>query len=323
MQKTNRQNKIAVILSLYDGMRFISEQVQSIISQNLSKSNSDVKLYIRNDQENPSSDTLKLLKQLGTYSNVEVVPSSGINLGVKNSFLSLLNYAEADYYFFSDQDDVWMKNKIERMMCAFKDVENKNNNIPILVYSDVELIDAVGNKMDIQFKDVVRNRFNNGFEHRIFYDNVTGAAMAINRELRDLAIRINSDAFRFVSMHDSAIAQLASLSGEIVFLPDKLIKYRQHENNTIGIGKKRPFKYGLTNLKNKTHHHSSHLKQAQLMISVLKDNELTFNQTEILDEVKKSISKNVLLKFERSVRLTKYAEGILNKIIVFILKIKE
>lgn len=317
--KSMKKKEIAVILSFYDGMRFISEQINSILSQNI-PDDINLSLYIRNDQENPDETVLHFLNTVQEIPNVEVIPTSGKNVGVQNSFLELLQYAEADYYFFSDQDDVWMNDKIEQIMNVFKKNEQQNNEKSMLVYSDVQLVDENGNDIGMEFEDYVSNRCDNSFEHRIFYDNVTGAAMAINRKLRDLTIRIKPELFKSVHMHDSAIAQLGSLSGTIVYLPKKLIKYRQHDRNTIGMGQNRPFKYSLTNLREKIQYYSNHLNQAKLMIKNLDESELIFNNSNLLDLIVTSDNQSFFSRLKNGYQLSKYVKGFLNKTIVVILK---
>lgn len=324
LTKKKKKKEVAVILSFYNGMRFISEQVNSILSQNISD-DITLSLYIRNDQEKPDETTSHFLNTVQEISNVEVIPSSGKNVGIQNSFLELLKYVEADYYFFSDQDDIWMNDKVEQIMGIFKSNENQNDEKTMLVYSDVQLVDANGIDLEIQFGDVVRNRQKNSFESRIFYDNVTGAAMAINRKLRDITIRIKPEVFGLVCMHDSAIAQLASLSGDIVYLPKKLIKYRQHDRNTIGIGigKPRPFRYGLTNLTERIRDHSNHLNQAQVMIRTLDKSELVFKNVELLSLIVEVENKVFFKRLKQGYQLSRYAEGLFNKIIVVVLKVKK
>lgn len=322
--KNMKKKQVAVILSFYDGMRFISEQVNSILSQNI-PDDINLSLYIRNDQENSDVSTLQFLSTIQELPNVVVLPTSGKNVGIQNSFLELLEYAEADYYFFSDQDDIWMGDKIEKIMGVFKRNEKQDNEKPMLVYSDVQLVDANGVALEVQFEDVVRDRQKNSFEYRIFYDNVTGAAMAINRKLRDITIRIKPELFELVSMHDSAIAQLASLSGNIIYLPEKLVKYRQHDRNIIGIGmgKRKPFKYGLINLMEKIQDHSNHLKQAQIMIRTLDKSELVFKNSYLLNLIVSSGKQGFFKRFKQGYQLSKYAEGFFYKVIVIGLKCKK
>lgn len=320
--KDMKKTEIAVILSFYDGMRFISEQINSILSQN-TPDDINLSLYIRNDQENPGETVLHFLNTVKEIPNVEVIPTSGENVGVQNSFLELLRYAEADYYFFSDQDDIWMNDKIEQIITVFKKNEQQSNEKSMLVYSDVQLVDANGDGLGMEFEDYVSNRCDNSFEHRIFYDNVTGAAMAINRKLRDLTIRIKPELFKSVHMHDSAIAQLGSLSGNIIYLPKKLMKYRQHDRNTIGMGQNRPFKYSLTNLCEKIQYYSNHLNQAKLMIKSLDESELTFKNSNLLDLIILADNQNFFSRLKSGYKLSKYVKGFLNKTIVVILKCKD
>lgn len=94
--------RIAVAMSTYNGEKYLTEQIESVLSQ----SNVDITLFIRDDM---SSDKTKIL--LETFRNkVTIIDNQKTNLGVGNSFMDLL-YAigsDFDYYAFCDQDDVML-----------------------------------------------------------------------------------------------------------------------------------------------------------------------------------------------------------------------
>ena len=100
---------VAILMSTYNGEKYLEEQVKSIISQDYT----DWHLYIRDDGS--TDNTVNLIKKIArdnekiTFLN-ENKPK---NLGVTGSFMDLLANTKAQYYMFSDQDDYWLPDKIK------------------------------------------------------------------------------------------------------------------------------------------------------------------------------------------------------------------
>ena len=150
----------------------------------------------------------------------------GENLKPAKSFLTaLLDCERADYYAFSDQDDIWEKNKIELTLKEFENV-----NKPLLVHSDLSVIDENNNvvcKSMIKSQHINVNRI--ALNQLIVQNVVTGCTMAFNRQLADIIVEPE-----LLSVHDWWIAATASIFGEIKFINKPTIKYRKHNNNACG-----------------------------------------------------------------------------------------
>lgn len=101
--------KVQVLLSAYNGEQYISEQIQSILNQ----THAAVSILIRDDGS--TDKTMELLDQWVTTHPDKIKLIKGTNVGVVSSFFELLRAAdaEADYYSFCDQDDVWLDHKVE------------------------------------------------------------------------------------------------------------------------------------------------------------------------------------------------------------------
>ena len=108
---------VSVLMSTYNGEKYIREQIESILNQKKVK----VHLLIRDDGSQDS--TIEIVKEYANkYPNVSVY--AGKNIGIGNSFMELLrNAPEADYYAFADQDDVWLDGKLERAIELIKATE--------------------------------------------------------------------------------------------------------------------------------------------------------------------------------------------------------
>lgn len=99
-----KQN-ILVLMSTFNGEKFIREQIESILAQE----NVNIKLLVRDD-----GSTDKTLDILNEYKNKgKLNYYIGKNLGPQLSFMHLLQNAPyCEYYAFADQDDVWLKDKL-------------------------------------------------------------------------------------------------------------------------------------------------------------------------------------------------------------------
>lgn len=203
-------------MSTYNGEKYVEKQIRSIMEQSFI----DWTLFIRDDGS--TDNTISIIKKLMKLDSRINLINDGNNIGVKKSFFSLLRRVDADYYFFSDQDDIWKNDKIQIM------VNKMFTDRPLLVHSNMELIDSddqlLTNKLK---KDTVHTDFFN----LMTKNNVTGCTMAINKNLREIAV-LEDDAK--IVMHDWWLGLYASYYGEIVYIPEPLIMYRKHENNVMG-----------------------------------------------------------------------------------------
>ena len=123
--------KVVVLMSAYNGEKYIQEQIESILAQTYS----NMKIYVRDDGS--KDQTLNILEK---YENDnKIVLLKGENKGFIGSFFSLLKECEkADYYAWCDQDDIWLPEKIAR---AVERLEKNKNDVPTLYFSDYDYYD--------------------------------------------------------------------------------------------------------------------------------------------------------------------------------------
>ncbi|MCP4046925.1 MAG: hypothetical protein GY732_13170, partial [Gammaproteobacteria bacterium] len=127
--------------------------------------------------------------------------------------------------------DVWEPNKLELMLASLKELEGRDK-APSLLHHDLAVVneslqpiaDSFINMMQLHPSDEQNP------QRLISRNEVTGCAMACNRALLEIALPISDQAV----MHDWWLALCAGYFGRLVFLPDRLVKYRQHDDNTIG-----------------------------------------------------------------------------------------
>jgi GT2 family glycosyltransferase len=222
---------VQVLLATYNGERFLRQQIESILAQTY------MPLRILARDDGSQDRTRAILEEYASAhpDRFELMPLDAATGGAKWNFVRLLQAATAEYVALSDQDDVWLPDKISREMEAMLVLEQKNGlEKPLLVFSDLRIVD-----------DELRTKFESLREHqgiepasisqlrRILSQNVvTGCTALLNRSLVKLATRMPAEAF----MHDWWIALLACSFGEASALPEPTVLYRQHGANVLGAG---------------------------------------------------------------------------------------
>ena len=232
-----------ILLACYQGERFLEAQLDSLLGQSFQ----NFKILARDDGSTDQTQSI-LDDYAKRFPDKITVLDSHTRLGVVGNFNALLEQAHADFIFFSDQDDVWEHDKVKRTINEFKFSDPK---IPILVHTDLQVVDEHLNVMHPSFWDYTSCNPNQGnlFSRALVQNMATGCTMAFNKALRDLAYPIPQDAL----MHDWWISLIASACGTTKAIQAQTIRYRQHANNTLGakaIGWKSGFQKLIQFLKN-------------------------------------------------------------------------
>lgn len=221
-----RNVRVAVIMSTYNGERYIREQIESILEQK----NVHVDLFIRDDgSEDTTIDIIEEYKK--KYSNIYL--DKGKNIGFRKSFMTELQKVEKyEYYAFSDQDDFWEK---EKLFEACKKIEKiKNNNIPIVYYSNLKVSDENLNPYKITKLDKRKKNLIGVTMRR----SIAGCTMVFNHAMWKYIMKKNVTIDMLARGHDSFIMSLCyAIGGEVICDKNAYIRYRQHINNTSGSSK--------------------------------------------------------------------------------------
>lgn len=209
----NKEKLVAICMSTYNGEKYIEEQLKSLFNQTYS----NIKIYVRDDG---SSDKTKAILQ--KYNDKITIIESKENLGVTQSFMSLLDYVEeADYYAFCDQDDVWLENKIER---AVEKLERSKEEIPTMYFSDYNYCD---DNMNYINRSAI-NKNGPSFQNALVECISLGMNMVINRSLRDILVK---NKMQKAMYHDWIIYLIASAIGNTIYDREVTVKYRRHGKN--------------------------------------------------------------------------------------------
>lgn len=228
-KKYINNRSIAVLLSSYNGEKYIAELIDSILAQTCT----DFTLYIRDDMS--KDNTSKVITQYhNRYQDKIVIIPSDQNLGSKKSFLHMLECVESDYYMFSDQDDVWEKDKIKISLINLKNVEKENSKIPIIVHTDLQLVDGKLNHIADSYWAYCNILINCSYKFNYFchYNDVTGCAMMFNNQLKRVALPFLDKELPYFIHHDHYLALICiAESGLIIPIFEKPILFRRHGDN--------------------------------------------------------------------------------------------
>lgn len=221
--------EVAILMSTYNGDQYVSEQIESILKQ--SYTNWD--LYIRDDNSN--DNTVNVIKKfVKNDPRVHFFEAeSKTNIGVTRSFFRLLSLTQADVYMFSDQDDVWMKDKVQITTARLK----KYMDTPALVHSNLRIVDSELKPISYSMKERINNLYCNDKIHLLCENVVTGCTVGINKALKEKLL-IDNLCFNNVKMHDWWIAIFAAFFGKVDYIKEPTILYRQHKGNVVGSNKK-------------------------------------------------------------------------------------
>lgn len=228
----DKKTKVGVLLATYNGEKYLKEQLDSIINQTYE----NWIIYISDDHS--TDNTLNIVKEYKEkyVDKIIILENENKFSSAKLNFANVFNKVDdLDYYIFCDQDDVWEEEKIVKLLYKMQEEEKNNNKLPILVYSDLKIVDE---KLNIINESLVRNENKflpdkNLFKHILIENYFPGCAIMFNKKLKDKVENIYVES----EMHDWWLTLVAAMCGKIIYIDEPLHLYRQHSNNTIGASK--------------------------------------------------------------------------------------
>lgn len=219
--------KTAVLMSTWNGARYLSEQINSLLNQEYK----DFELFIRDDGSTDETRSI-IIRYEEQDSRIHFVNrNERINLGVQNSFFTLLrtiynDYPEVEYFSFCDQDDFWLPDKLSVAVKKMVDVGYHEQGK--LYYSNKTFTDA-----DLNLLREEHIEFYDDFFEALWPSLASGCTMVIDRALASYALRWTPD---FDYYHDAWIYRVGkSIGSTVIFDRHSHILYRQHGDNEVGI----------------------------------------------------------------------------------------
>jgi glycosyltransferase involved in cell wall biosynthesis len=220
---------LEILLATYNGLRFVEEQLESILSQ----TRRDWFLLMRDDGSSDATrEHLEAFREQH-HDRVHLLKDADRNLGPARNFSRLLEGSSAPHVMLCDQDDVWLPDKLERTLFAMLEAERRlGRGTPILVHTDLR---PVNDRLEpiadsfwaYQHLDPARAAT---FRLNLVQNAVTGCTMMVNRALLEIALPIPDGAI----MHDWWLTLVASAFGMVVQVPHPTVLYRQHGSNSVG-----------------------------------------------------------------------------------------
>ncbi len=211
--------KISVIIPIYNGEKYITETIQSIISQTYPI----FEIIVINDGSTDGS--LQIIENISKeFSNVIILnqknsgPAAARNNGIRNS--------NGEYIAICDADDIWVSDKIEKQMNVFQNTDAK------LVYSGMKSFGFTNDTFLYNGKNSVRNLFKQNYipnSSVVLHKSVIGKIGYFNEEKN------------FFTVEDYQYWLRIAHVFKITIVPECLLKYRVH-NNQISKGKKETYK---------------------------------------------------------------------------------
>jgi len=219
---------ISIILTTYNGERFIAEQIDSILSQ----SYKDFRLFIFDDLS--TDNTFAIISDYARrYPETVFVEQNAVNTGgAHHNFIRQIVRVRNDYVMLCDQDDVWMDDKIELTYERMLEMEQRHGkDTPVMVHTDLAVTDENLQMVSESYKTMANidysfNRLNNLVSMNI----VTGCTIMYNRALAEHFTAVPD----FMVMHDWWVSLVAATFGEIGSVEGQTVLYRQHEFNSVG-----------------------------------------------------------------------------------------
>lgn len=209
--------KISVVMATYNGAKYISEQLDSILAQTLVPN----EIIIVDDCS--TDGTWKLLSVYAQYHPQIKLHRNEVNLGVIKTFEVALMLCTGEFIALADQDDYWLPNKLELLTA------NIGGNW--LIHSDAYIVDENLNIISESYSRI-KPYHDNSLAMYLLRNNITGCTVLLHRDLLRLALPFPSN----VIMHDHYLALCAIFCGRLTYLDLPLLKYRQHNQNVVGSG---------------------------------------------------------------------------------------
>lgn len=275
---------ISILMATYNGEKYLAAQIESLLSQ----SYQDFVIYIQDDCS--VDDTFSIILEYAhQYPQKIVVTRNKKNLGgAKFNFYDMMLKHQDEYVMLCDQDDIWFEKKIEVSLNCIRDMEAKNGKeFPALVHSSLIIVDENLNLM----RKEVYSHSEPSFVQQLMHNDVTGCTVMYNKALSNYFV---TEPF-FMIMHDWWLYLLASAFGNVKYLKEPMIYYRQHCNNSVGATDTHSIAYKV--------HRLFHLKTAKMAL------QQSFKQAEsFLKVYSKSLSALQINLLDSYCSVTQYSK---------------
>lgn len=298
--------KISILLCTYNGEKYLEDQLQSFENQTITD---NLNILVSDDG---SLDKTK--KILSNFKKTSKIPTKVIfrkttkGFSSNFTFITSRNILKSDFYAWSDQDDIWINNKLER---ALIELNNINPKVPAVFSSRT----IITNDRNIKIGESKKFTKPYVFQNALVQSIAGGNTMVFNESARilfNLACKTKK-----ISSHDWLMYIVITGSGGIFICESTpLVRYRQHNKNLIGanisLGSifQRVRLLFMGNLKNSISINKSSIS--------LIENFLTNENKSIYNEFYKARNCNIINKFFKFLKLRIYRQGYAENFLFYI-----
>lgn len=205
---------ISIALCTYNGSRFLEQQIMSILNQTYK----NIELIIVDDCS--TDNTFEVIMQLADkYPQIKPYQNA-INLGFNKNFEKAITLSSGAYIAISDQDDIWLKDKLQRL------VDHIGNKW--LIFSNSEWMNE---KEELLGRQILAPNFelkNRNFKSLLFYNIVTGHTTLFSRDLLNYILPLPSKGY-----YDWWMGFVALYHGKIICLNECLTLHRIHSTSVL------------------------------------------------------------------------------------------
>ena len=228
MININCKTRIAILLGVYNGEKYIAEQLDSLLGQ----SYKNWTLYIRDDASVDKTREIITAYSL-QHKEIVIVSDDDGNLGCNGNYFRLLSIVSSEYYMFCNADDYWYPFKIEICFNRMLLEESNSRDIPIIVHTDLAIADQYLNIVSESYWISVNT---NPEKYKTYgklgiCSDIAGATMLFNRKVRDLTFPVS----KYAPFFDHWIALKVVRSGHIATVHIPTIAYRQIGTNLSAV----------------------------------------------------------------------------------------
>ncbi|SDZ78400.1 Glycosyl transferase family 2 [Thiothrix caldifontis] len=215
---------VAILLCTYNGQRYLRDQLDSVAAQTYPH------WVMWASDDGSQDDTLSILAEYrAKWSQERLSVVHGPRSGFVANFLSLACRVDiqADYYAYSDQDDVWYTDKLQRAVAWLRTV---SDDVPALYCSRTQLVNADNNEVGFSPLYSSPPCFANALTQNIG----SGNTMVFNHAARLLLLEAGGDVD--VVAHDWWTYMVVSgCAGKVFYDTEPSLCYRQHDANVVGV----------------------------------------------------------------------------------------
>lgn len=225
---------ISIALCTYQGERYLSEQLESLMAQ----TRLPREIVVFDDASRDSTwSQLEAFARQAPARGVDVrIHRNAENIGYVANFQRALQATREEIIFLCDQDDIWHPGKLARFAEEFE----RRPDL-LMLHSDARLVDSEGRSIHCRLfeaLEITRHEFDtvhsgHAFDVLLRRNIVTGAAMAIRRRVLEAERPVPPG-----WIHDEWLAVVAATIGRVDCLEEATIDYRQHDANQIGMRKR-------------------------------------------------------------------------------------